>query len=167
MNNSNEEIVNGANPSIIWAQYMDFLSEFGRQMKSTYTKRMRANQPITWSELEVINKQIHDKLDYLMTWSEKFNQNNNATQQQNTQVQPTTESVRRNVNKIRLSESQLRNIIKESVKRLLKEEELDYDVLYNEPPIPEPTVGSEEWFEDELDPHYSQVGHYERQLYSN
>ena len=84
MNNSNEEIVNGANPSIIWTQYMDFLSEFGRQMKSTYTKKMRAKQPITWSEVNVINKQIHDKLDYLMTWSEKFNQNNNATQQQNT-----------------------------------------------------------------------------------
>ncbi len=121
MNNSNEEIVNGANPSIIWTQYMDFLSEFGRQMKSTYTKKMRANQPITWSELDVINKQIHDKLDYLMTWSEKFNQNNNATQQQNTQVQPTTESVRRNINKIRLSESQLHKVIKESVKKILRE----------------------------------------------
>lgn len=122
MNNPNEEIVNGANPSIIWTQYMDFLSEFGRQMKSTYTKRMRANQPITWSELDVINKQIHNKLDYLMTWSEKFNQNGNTSQQQNnTQVQPTTESVRRNTNKIRLSESQLHKVIKECVKKTLKE----------------------------------------------
>lgn len=122
MNNPNEEIVNGANPSIIWTQYMDFLSEFGRQMKSTYTKRMRANQPITWSELDAMNKQIHNKLDYLMTWSEKFNQNGNTPQQQNnTQVQPTTESVRRNTNKIRLSESQLHRVIKESVKKVLKE----------------------------------------------
>lgn len=120
MNNPNEEIVNGANPSIIWTQYMDFLSEFGRQMKSTYTKRMRANQPITWSELDVINKQIHDKLDYLMTWSEIFNQN--TTQQQNNpQVQPTTESVERHTNNIRLSESQLHRVIKESVRNVLNE----------------------------------------------
>lgn len=122
MNRLNEKIVNGENPSIIWTQYMDFLSEFGRQMKSTYTKRMRANQPITWSELDVINKQIHDKLDYLMTWSEKFNQNNNTTQQQNNpQVQPTTESVKRHTNKVRLSESQLHNIVKESIRKIIRE----------------------------------------------
>ena len=62
--------------------------------------------------------------------------------------------------RIRLTESDLHRIVKESVKRILKEDEWDYD-YYNEPPIAEPSVGSEEWFENEFDPKYSQVGNYE------
>ena len=54
-NKSDEMIVNGANPSIIWTQYMDLLSEYAKYMKSIYTKRMRANKPITWNDLDVLN----------------------------------------------------------------------------------------------------------------
>lgn len=68
MNTSDTKIINDDNSSIIWTQYMDFLLEYGKYMKATYTKRMRANSPITLSELELTNKQIHDKLDCLMTW---------------------------------------------------------------------------------------------------
>jgi hypothetical protein len=127
MDNTNTEIINGANPSIIWTQYMDCLSQYGKYMKSIYTKRMRVNKPITWSELDVINKQIHDKLDYLMTWDEKFNQtNDNSTQPQlnqqdnQTQQQSQTESHKRK-NKVRLSESDLHRIIKEAVVGVLNE----------------------------------------------
>ena len=116
MNNDNEQIINGANPSIIWTQYMDFLCEYGKHMKSIYTKRMRANSPITWSELDNINKEIHDKLDYLMTWSEKFNQDGNA--QQDNSITNTNESFSRK-GKIRLTESQLHNIIKECIMRIV------------------------------------------------
>ena len=49
--------------SIIWTQYMDLLSEYAKYMKSIYTKRMRANKPITWFELDKMNKEIHGKLD--------------------------------------------------------------------------------------------------------
>lgn len=72
MKNNNEIIINGANPSIIWTQYMDFLSEYGKYMKSTYTKRMRANKPLTWEELDMVNQKIRQQLDFLMSWDEKF-----------------------------------------------------------------------------------------------
>lgn len=65
MKNNNEIIINGANPSIIWTQYMDFLSEYGKYMKSTYTKRMRANKPLTWEELDMVNQKIRQQLDFL------------------------------------------------------------------------------------------------------
>ena len=116
MNNDNEQIINGANPSIIWTHYMDFLCEYGKHMKSISTKRMRANSPITWSELDNINKEIHDKLDSLMTWSEKFNQDGNA--QQDNSITNTNESFSRK-GKIRLTESQLHNIIKECIMRIV------------------------------------------------
>lgn len=146
MNTQNTKIVNGANPSIIWSQYMDFLAEYGKSMKATYTKRMRGNSPITWSELDAVNKQIHDKLDYLMTWSEKFNQNNSTQPQGNslkTQAQNSNGVAQQNIQgesklhkgKVRLTESQLHNVIKESIRRILKEQNqpiardfLDYEL---------------------------------------
>ena len=106
-NKSDEMIVNGASPSIIWTQYMDLLSEYAKYMKSIYTKRMRANKPITWNDLDVLNKQIHDQLDYKMTWNEKFNQ------------PKVTESIQRKNKVIRLSESKLYKIIKKCVNEAL------------------------------------------------
>ena len=81
MEDKQREIVNGANPSIIWTQYMDFLATYAKQMKSQYAKRMRENNPFTWTDLDVMNKEIHDKLDYLMTWDKNVNQNANGQQQ--------------------------------------------------------------------------------------
>lgn len=66
MEDNNSEIINGANPSVIWSQYMDFLYTYGKQMKSQYTKRMRENNPFTWTELDIMNKDIHEKLDKLV-----------------------------------------------------------------------------------------------------
>ena len=66
MEDNNREIVNGANPSIIWSRYMDFLYTYGKQMKDQYAKRMRENNPFTLTELDVMNKDIHEKLDKLM-----------------------------------------------------------------------------------------------------
>lgn len=97
---ADREIINGANPSIIWTQYMDFLSVYARQMKSQYTKRMRENNPFTWTDLDIMNKNIHDKLDTLMSW------NNNVQ----------TES-----KKIRINEATFKRIIAESVKGVLNE----------------------------------------------
>lgn len=114
MDNKNQEIVNGANPSIIWTQYMDFLATYARQMKSQYVNRMRDNNPFTWTDLDVMNKEIHDKLDYLMTWDENVNQKDNIQQ-----PSETNESIVKH-SKVRLSESQLRSIISEAVKRVLK-----------------------------------------------
>lgn len=72
MEKNNTQIINRANPSIIWIQCYDFLGLFAKQMKSEYTKRMRSNNPFTWDDLDVVNKKIHDKLDYIMTWHDEF-----------------------------------------------------------------------------------------------
>lgn len=109
MEDINREIVNGANPSIIWSQYMDFLATYGKQMKATYTKRMRENNPFTWAELDVMNKDIHDKLDKLMTWSDNL------------------EVESKKLLKQRITESKLKKIIAESMRKVLNETELDYD----------------------------------------
>ena len=116
MEDKQREIVNGANPSIIWTQCMDFLATYAKQMKSQYAKRMRENNPFTWTDLDVMNKEIHDKLDYLMTWDKNVNQNANVQQQSSI----TNESNRRQ-HKVRISESHLREIVAESVKKVLKE----------------------------------------------
>jgi hypothetical protein len=104
--NNNANIVNEANPSIIWTQYMDYLTTKGRNMKAEYAKRMRANNPFTWNDLDIVNKDIHDELDYIMTWDDKFK----------------NESIYKS-NIVRLTESQLNSIIKESVRKILIENE--------------------------------------------
>ena len=111
MEDTNRVIIDGANPSIIWTQYMDFLSTYGAQMKRAYAKRMRENNPFTWSELDVMNKELHDKLDYLMTWKDDMKTEN------------------RNKNVVRLTESKLKQIVAESVKKVLKEWDSDDDFV--------------------------------------
>ena len=84
---------------------MDFLSVYARQMKTQYNKRMRANNHITWNDLDIVNKKIHDELDYLMTWNNEFN----------------NESINRNMKQtIRLTESELKGMINEAVKKALQ-----------------------------------------------
>lgn len=82
MHNNDREILKGENPSILWTQLYDYLLIMGRTMRTEYTKRIRNNDPITWTELDVANKEIHDKLDYLLTWNndiknESINPENN------------------------------------------------------------------------------------------
>ena len=108
MADNSREIVNGANPSIIWSQYMDFLTTYGKQMKAEYTKRMRENNPFTWAEIDAMNKDIHDRLDILMTSNEKVD----------TKIH---DSKNPKKNTIKLNESQLKKIVAESVKNVLKE----------------------------------------------
>ncbi|MGM9769040.1 MAG: hypothetical protein ACI3Z0_11405 [Candidatus Cryptobacteroides sp.] len=103
MEDINREIVNGANPSIIWSQHMDFLATYGKQMKATYTKRMRENNPFTCAELDVMNKYIHDKLDKLMTWSDNL------------------EVESKKLLKQRITESKLKKSIGKSIRKVLNE----------------------------------------------
>lgn len=146
MKNNNEIIINGANPSIIWTQYMDFLSEYGKYMKSTYTKRMRANKPLTWEELNVINQKIRQQLDFLMSWDEKFKNdpnydgpNPNVSKKQNSIPECVAVDKKRygvvangdeadfmpetiqGKNKIRLSESKLRKVIIKCIRKVICE----------------------------------------------
>lgn len=58
-------IANYSKPTILWAEYMDFLLAYGKRMKSIYTKKARANKPITWNELDIIKEEIENGLSLL------------------------------------------------------------------------------------------------------
>lgn len=69
---------------------------------------------------------------------------------------------------IRLTESDLHRVIKESVKRILSENGVerrgviyDYDESGNEPPFEDDMIGSDAWFRGEFNPKQTQVGRYE------
>jgi hypothetical protein len=96
---NDKDIINGANPSIIWYQLIKYLSKKSRSMNREYTKRLEDNNPISWTDLDVVNKQIHDMLDYILTWNESFKNES-----------------------IHVNRSKLRRIIKESVRKTLYQE---------------------------------------------
>ena len=60
------EVVNGVNPTMLYAQYMDYLLTLCKVMKKTYTSRTRDNKPITWTELDELNNKLHNDLDIIM-----------------------------------------------------------------------------------------------------
>lgn len=57
------EVANEANPTMLYAQYMDYLLTICKVMKKTYTSRTRDNKPITWAELDELNNKLHSDLD--------------------------------------------------------------------------------------------------------
>lgn len=62
---------NDITATIIWVQLMDCLREIEKQMKLTYRRRMRNNDPITWDELTKQKIDVENILDYLLTWTDK------------------------------------------------------------------------------------------------
>lgn len=129
---NNYSIVNGANPSILWTQYMDFLSSYAKQMKSIYTKHIRQNQPISWSELDEVNDFVHKQLDYIITWSEKFKPEINKDE-----IYETNFTKQR----IRLTESQLNRVIRRCINEALRNE-------MNEGWVKDEKKSTEEIFQD-------------------
>jgi hypothetical protein len=105
--NNQSMMVEGANPDMLWMQHIDYLATQSKIMKKEYIRRKRANKPFTWNDLDVMNKKIHHDLDVVMSCVENVQEN-----KQNT-----------NMNKklIRLTESDLHRIVKESVNRILDE----------------------------------------------
>ena len=111
--NNQSMMVEGANPDMLWIQHIDYLATQSKIMKKEYIRRKRANKPFTWNDLDVMNKKIHHDLDVVMSGVENVQEN-----KQNT-----------NMNKklIRLTESDLHKIVKESVGKILKETSDNFD----------------------------------------
>lgn len=105
--NNQSMMVEGANPDMLWMQYIDYLETQSKIMKKEYIRRKRVNKPFTWNDLDVTNNKIRHDLDILMSGVKNVQEN-----KQNT-----------NMNKklIRLTESDLNKIVKESVGKILKE----------------------------------------------
>ena len=99
------EVVNGANPTMLYAQYMDYLLTLCKVMKKTYTSRTRDNKPITWAELDELNNKLHNDLDIIMCGHKNV---------QNENKQLKSEKMK----SIRLTESELRDLIKEALNEL-------------------------------------------------
>ena len=64
--NNQNMMVEGANPDILWIQYVDYLATQSEIMKKEYIRRKQANKPFTWNDLDVMNKKIHNDLDVVM-----------------------------------------------------------------------------------------------------
>lgn len=105
--NNQSMMAEGANPDMLWMQYVDYLATQSKIMKKEYIRRKRANKPFTWNDLDIMNEKIHNDLDVIMSGVKNVQEN-----KQNT-----------NMNKklIRLTESDLQKIVKESVGKILKE----------------------------------------------
>ena len=103
--NNQSMMVEGANPNMLWMQYIEYLVKQSKIMNNEFNRRKRANKPFTWNDLDVVNKKIHHDLDVVMSGVENVQEN-----RQNT-----------NINKklIRLVESDLQKIVKESVNRII------------------------------------------------
>ena len=112
------EVANGANPTMLYGQYMDYLLALGKVMKNTYKSRTRNNKPFTWGELDEINNKLHSDLDMIMCGHKNVQNENKQTNTKNNMKQT-----------IRLTESELHRIIKESVKKVLSEGEDNSSIM--------------------------------------
>ena len=65
--NNQSMMVEGANPDILWLQYVDYLATQSEIMKKEYIRRKRVNKPFTWNDLDAMSKKIHDDLDVVMS----------------------------------------------------------------------------------------------------
>lgn len=101
--NNQSVMVEGANPDMLWMKYINYLAEQSKIMNKEYNRRKRANKPFTWNDIDAMNKKIHHDLDVVMSGVENVQENN----------------MKKNL--IRLTESDLHKIVKESVNRIINE----------------------------------------------
>lgn len=107
--NEQNMMINGANADMLYANVATYLLNLSKSMIQNHNKRQRSGKPITWSELDYANKELHHQLDVIISGDM------NVTDS----TAPKFESVNRH--KKKLTESQLHKVIKESVKKVLRE----------------------------------------------
>lgn len=107
-------VVDGANPEMLWYNIADYIGDLSKSMIKTYNQRKRNNKAITWGELDRANRDLHNQLDIIISGDRN--------------VIATNENKKMNKKQVtRINENQLRQIVTESVKIILKEwEEPDY-----------------------------------------
>lgn len=101
--NNQSMFVEGANPSMLWMQIADHLQMLSKSMMNTYKKRQTQGKDITWSELDYMNKELHNQLDVIIAGNINIKESRNMKQT------------------IKLTESKLRGMIHEAVRRALTE----------------------------------------------
>ena len=114
MNTTNQSnMEDGATPSMLWCNIAEYIGMLSKSMMKTYRQRSRGNHQITWGELDKVNKDLHDQLDIIIAGNrnvQTISENNNALNENRNMKQT-----------IRLTESELKHLIRESVKKILKE----------------------------------------------
>lgn len=111
--NNQSMLIDGANPSMLWYNIAEYISNLSKSMIKTYNQRQRSNKPITWGELDKVNQDLHNQLDIIISGDRN--------------VKTISENIKMNKKQtIRLNESRFNSLVKkivtESVKRVLKEE---------------------------------------------
>ena len=124
--NNQSMLIDGANPSMLWYNIAEYISNLSKSMVKTYNQRQRSNKPITWGELDKVNQDLHNQLDIIISGDRN--------------VKTISENIKMNKKQtIRLNESQFNNlvkkVVKESVKKVLFEERppvLDSEIAMGE-----------------------------------
>lgn len=112
--NTQSFMIEGANPSMVWCNIADYIGMLSKSMMKTYKQRQRTNKQITWDELDELNDKLRSDLDIIICGHKNVqNENKQRTNENRTMAKKQV---------IRLNENQLRKIVKESVKRVLNDE---------------------------------------------
>ena len=109
-------VINGANPSFIWCQLAEYFTRMAKTMRHEYSRSNRTNKIITWTDLDVLNKRIRKDLDVIYAGTTNVSDNVPSTNEN--KRYNTTDNMKKT---IRLTESDLHRVIKESVNRILNE----------------------------------------------
>ena len=158
-NYSQTSVENGANPEMIWGSIYEYLLRRGKFMEKEFKKRrkMRQPQPFTWNDIDNTYTLIKQDLDDIVKGTGMYfrnTQSQSQPQQSPSQLQQQPQQGQlgdskipryniikeynqnncnrkmRNKKVVRLTESQLHNIIAESVNQILNEMTLgDYNGL--------------------------------------
>lgn len=112
-NINHDEVINGANPTFIWCQLIDYFARTAKYMRHIYRDRDQANKPITWVDLDNVNEKIRKDLDVIYAGTTNVSDSAPITNENKTR-----NDMKRT---IRLTESDLHRVIRGSVKKVLKE----------------------------------------------
>ena len=106
--NEQNMMINGADADMLYAKVAAYLLKLSKSMIQKHNKRQKSGKPITWNELDYLNRELHHQLDVIISGDM------NVTDSTAPKFEPV------NRHKKRITESQLHKVIKESVEKVLK-----------------------------------------------
>ena len=110
-NINHDEVINGANPTFIWCQLIDYFARTAKYMRHIYRDRNQANKPITWVDLDNVNEKIRKDLDVIYAGTTNVSDSAPITNENKTR-----NDMKRT---IRLTESDLNRIVRSALNEVL------------------------------------------------
>lgn len=100
-------MADGANADMLYANVASYLTLLANKMTKKHRQRSLAGKPITWAELDYVNRELQHDLDVIIAGNKNVTEN----------TAPKYESLKRS--KVRLSESDLHRMIRQCVNEAL------------------------------------------------